>query len=970
MIPPRATYRLQMREAFGFAAAVAIAPYLARLGISHVYLSPIFKARPGSAHGYDITDHSALNPELGTEADFAAMIAAFRREGLGVVLDIVPNHMGVGGADNPLWLDVLAWGQESRYAGWFDIDWSAHSGPRGGKLLAPVLGEPYGEALRAGTLALKFDADAGAFAVWAYDSHKLPISPLTYATVLGRDAEALERMGDRFLDLPNWRPEIAARASGLEAELAALVRDDPAARAGVEARVAAINGDWRALDALIAAQNWRVAFFRVAEDEINYRRFFNINDLAGLRMELGPVFRHAHARVFAMLEAGDIEGLRIDHIDGLFDPKAYLVALREHAARPFWLVVEKILAPHEALRPDWPVEGTTGYDFVNWLLGVLIDPAAEAAFDETYRSFAGASESYASVAIASKLRIMDYEMASEATALGRAAARLADESPMTADLTRGILQRAIRQTVAHFPVYRTYLDLAGEPDEADLRDIAWAIARARRSDPDLHPSAFDFLEAALTANPEALRARRLSRTGTVRFAMRMQQATGPVMAKGVEDTAFYRYSRFVALNEVGGAPDRFGVAPAAFHKANVQRAKSWPLAMLASATHDTKRGEDSRARLAVLAERPEEWRRQVGGWSRILRARLGDVEGAAAPDRNDEYLIYQMLVGAWPMDMLESPAPAALAAFAERLRGALTKSIREAKLRSGWASPNAAYEEAALAFAAEALRPDGGFLAAFLPFVAEVARLGVHNSLVQTVLKLTAPGVPDIFQGAELWDFSLVDPDNRRPVDYRARSAALDAIAPLLGLSTAALGGVGAPSPLVGEGGEGGRAAADRKPGDGADSRFQPDPPPQPSPTRGEGAQRSLLDASENRAGLFASLMESWRDGRVKLATSALLLALRRDRRALFAEGGYQPLEIVGEEADWAFGFLREHAGQRLAVIVARYPARREAKPDWQAVARLPAGRWSDLFRASAIDPDAPLGSWLGELPVAVLTHL
>jgi (1->4)-alpha-D-glucan 1-alpha-D-glucosylmutase len=909
MIRPRASYRLQLRKSFGFADAAKIAPYLAGLGVSHAYVSPVFKARPGSTHGYDITDHSQLNPQLGTEADYEGMIAAFRREGLGVILDIVPNHIGVGGADNPFWLDVLKWGPASHYAGWFDIDWSAHAGPGGGKLLAPVLGEQYGEALRAGKLALRFDMEAGAFAVWAYDIHKLPVDPLTYPMILGRSPEVLDQIGDRFLDLPNWRPQIAERALGLERELAGLARQDADALETIEGRVDMFNRDWRELDRLIEAQHWRVAFFRVAEDEINYRRFFNINDLAGLRMELAPVFLHAHARIFAMLAAGEIEGLRIDHIDGLFDPKAYLAALREHAGRPFYLVVEKILGPHESMRGDWPIDGGTGYDFVNLVLGVLIDGSSEAAFDDAYRSFAGVSQGFAEIAIASKFRIMDNEMASEIAALGRAAARLAGGSPMTADLTRGTLDRAIRQTIAHFPVYRTYVDLAGRPNDADLRDLAWAITRARRGDPDLHPSAFDFLEAALTANAEALRKKELSRTAALRFAMRMQQVSGPVMAKGVEDTAFYRYNRFIALNEVGGAPDRFGVPPSTFHKANSQRAERWPQAMLASATHDTKRGEDARARLAVVSERPEEWRRQTAAWSRLLRARIGNAEAVQAPDRNDEYMLYQMLVGSWPIEILESPTAESLAAFAERIREALTKSIREAKLHSGWAAPNAAYEEACLAFASEALRTDGrAFFSAFLPFVADVARLGVQNSLVQTVLKLTAPGVPDTYQGSELWDFSLVDPDNRRAVDYQARAAQLDELRPL------------------------------------------------------------LLDA-ERRWNLFQTLLQTWRDGRVKLATIALLLGLRGERPALFAEGGYRPIEIGGEEADWALGFVRERGPERLAVIVARNPAKREAEPEWRAVANLPEGRWVDVFRGREIDVRSPLRDWLGALPVAVLTE-
>ncbi len=651
---PRATYRLQMRKGFGFAEAAALAPYLARLGISHVYLSPFFRARPDSSHGYDITDHAQLNPELGGEADYRAMIEAFERVGLGRILDFVPNHMGVGGADNPLWLDVLEWGQDSRYASWFDIDWRARGEETRGKVLTPILGGQYGEELRDGKLALAFDE--GAFCVWAYGVHKLPVSPLTYPMILGQESPALDRASDLFLDLPQWGVEMAERAAELKRRLAILVRDDLVAREELEARVAAFNNDWTKLDRLIADQNWRVAFFRVAEDEINYRRFFNINDLAGLRVELEPVFAHAHRRVFAMLRDGDIDGLRIDHIDGLFDPKAYLRALREQAGDMFYLVVEKILAAHERLRTDWPVQGATGYAFLNLSLGLLVEPSAEAAFDETWRLFGGSDETFEEVARVSKLRILDHEMASELNALGLAAARLARSSPMTADLTRGLLQRAIKETIASFPVYRTYVDLDGAITDADRRDIAWGISRARRFDPDLHPSAFDFLEHVLTADAEALKAKGLSRTAALRFAMKFQQLSGPVMAKGVEDTAFYRYNRFIALNEVGGAPERFGLTPALFHRANARRAETLPLAMLASATHDTKRGEDARARLAALSELPEEWRRQVTTWSRILRARRGDVEGKAPPARDDEYLLYQMLVGSWPLGMLESPA--------------------------------------------------------------------------------------------------------------------------------------------------------------------------------------------------------------------------------------------------------------------------------------------------------------------------
>lgn len=897
MTPPRATYRLQLAGGFGFAEAGSVAPYLAALGVSHVYLSSIFKARPGSTHGYDITDHHELNPDLGTEADFRAMIAAFQSRGLGRILDIVPNHMGIGGADNPLWLDVLEWGPESRYASWFDIDWRARGDELHGKLLTPALGEFYGEALRGGKLKLAF-AD-GAFSVWAYGEHKLPVSPLTYPAILGRELPPLERLADEFVDLPQWRPQIAERAAALKAEFGRLARDDDKVRTAIDTRLALFNDDWAALDRLIVDQRWRIAFFRVAEDEINYRRFFNISELAGLRMELEPVFEHAHARILTLLHAGDINGLRIDHIDGLFDPKRYLTTLRERADEPFYLVVEKILAAHERLRADWPIDGSTGYDYLNESLGLLIDPGSEGAMTDLWRAFGGPAESFEETAKAAKLRILEVEMASELNALGRAAARLARSTPMTADLTRGALQRAIKQTIANFPVYRTYVDFSGTLDEADRRDIAWAISRARRSDPDLHPSAFDFLEAVLMADTRALKARDLSLTAALRVAMKLQQLSGPVMAKGVEDTAFYRYNRLIALNEVGGAPDRFGLAPAAFHRALARRARDWPNAMLASATHDTKRGEDARARLAVLSELPEEWAKQTTAWSRILRARRGDVEGHAPPAREDEYLLYQMIVGSWPMELLEEPSAAGLAAYRDRLVEALRKALREAKRRSSWSAPDLEYEEATLAFAAEAVRPDGNaFLDAFRPFVSRLARLGVDNGLAQTVLKLTAPGVPDTFQGCELWDLSFVDPDNRRPVDYAARSAALGS-----------------------------------------------------------------LDAPD---GGFEGLMRTWMDGRVKLATIAKLLAFRREHPALFAEGDYAPIEIVGADADCAVGFLRNFGEEKLAVLVALRPAKRESRLEWEAFARVPEGQWRPLFGKNAPGPTTPPREAFATLPFAV----
>jgi (1->4)-alpha-D-glucan 1-alpha-D-glucosylmutase len=885
-VKPRATYRLQFHAAFGFDQAAAIAPYLARLGISHVYASPYLKARPGSTHGYDIVDHNALNPELGDQASYDRMCTAFAAHGLKQILDFVPNHVGVGGADNPFWLDTLEWGPASPHAGWFDIDWEPDRPDLRDKVLVPVLGDQYGAVLDAGQLRLVFDADQGAFAVWAYDSHKLPICPLHYARILGDAAPELERLGDAFSGLPEWRPQEQWHAQRLKTELAALTRARPDLLGIIDTRLAHLNGGgahgWRDLDALIRLQHWRVAYFRVAADDINYRRFFNINDLAGVRVELPDVFDHMHALALRLLAEERIDGLRIDHIDGLLDPKAYLRRLRQAGGDDFYLVVEKILAQHEALRRDWPVDGTTGYDFVNLALGLLVDPAGEEGLTEAYAAFAGDTSTFGELVRDCKLRIMDNEMASELNALARDAARVARQNPHTADFTRNILHRAIRAVVAVFPVYRTYLDDQGAPAADDRRDLDWAIAQARKLAGELDPSVFDFLHRLLSGDLVAQPRSGFRRYAALRCAMTFQQYSGPVMAKGLEDTAFYRFNRLIALNEVGGHPQSVGLSVAAFHKANSQRAQHWPNAMLGSSTHDTKRGEDARARLAVLSELPPDWSRNVEAWSRLLRARRGDMAVTAPPDRNDEYMFYQLLLGSWPVDLLDGDMPAdALAAYLERVQGALIKSMREAKLHSTWAAPDAAYEAAMVDFAALALDPVRGaaFLASFRPFAARVARLGADNSLVQTVLKLTLPGAPDIYQGAELWDLSLVDPDNRRPVDYAERGRLL-----------------------------------------------------------------ARID------GPLASLMADWRDGRFKLAAIARLLALRGDAPALFAKGDYEPITAQGPDADRICAFARRWKDRELLVVARRFPTRRGLQAGLDLPGRLRTGGWRDLLGGGTAD--------------------
>ncbi len=678
-------------------------------------------------------------------------------------------------------------------------------------------------------------------------------APSTTTASSASAIRGLEWLGDAFAGLPGWRPQIGRRADELKAELAALIREEPKARRGIEAAVARFNGEagdfetWRRLHVLIQEQHWRVAHFRVAADDINYRRFFNINDLAGLRMELPDVFDHIHQLAFRLLADGTVDGLRIDHVDGLLDPGGYLHRLREKAPRQgFYLVVEKILARHETLREEWPVDGTTGYDFTNQVTGLLIDPAGEEGFSQAYAAFAGEPRPFAEVVRESKLRIMENEMASELNVLARDASRVARQNPHTADFTRNILSRALKEVIASFPVYRTYVDAEGAPTDADRRDLDWAVAQARQRDPDLDPSVFVFVHALLSGDLVAEPGSGFSRHAALRAAMKAQQYSGPVMAKGLEDTAFYRYNRFIALNEVGGHPDEFGIRLGAFHYANRHRAEHWPQAMLGTATHDTKRGEDTRARLAVLSEMPQEWARQVQAWSRLLRARHGDVEGTAPPDRNDEYLFYQLLVGTWPVELLTevSDGPA-MAAFVERLKATMIKSMREAKVNSNWAAPDEAAEGAMISFVEDALdlSPSTAFFDSALPFVRQVARLGAHNSLVQTVLKLTSPGVPDIYQGSELWDLSMVDPDNRRPVDYRLRQTMLEAV---------------------------------------------------------------LAALDSDRAGAIRQFAETWQDGRLKLATIATLLRHRQAHGAVFAEGAYEAVTAEGPEADQICAFLRQ----------------------------------------------------------------
>ena len=760
----RATYRVQLHAGFDFAAAASITDYLAALGISHLYCSPYLQAAKGSTHGYDIVDPRAVNRELGGAPGHARLSEALRGVGLGQVLDIVPNHMAISGPDNPWWWDVLENGPASRYASYFDVDWDPPETRLRNVVLLPVLADHYGRVLERGDLRLS--RDGVAFTI-RYQNHVFPVSPQSLDSLLAIAAErtrseALAFIADALSELPS--PTAIDHASVerrhqhktvLYESLARLFAEEPHTAQAVDAVVDEVNGSVDSLDALLERQNFRLAHWRAAARDLGYRRFFDINGLVGLRVEHDHVFRDTHRLVLAWLMDGTLDGLRIDHPDGLRDPEAYFDRLRE-AGPEAWITVEKILQPGEALRDSWPVDGTTGYDFLNRVSGLFVDPEGEKALTELYAEFTGESTDWAEVARAKKHQVMREMMGSDLNRLTALFLEVCERRRRYRDYTRHELHEALRDTLACFPVYRTYV--RPEPaavDDDDARRIVEATETARAHRPDLDGELFEFLRDLLR--------RRLVGDLETELTMRFQQLSSPVMAKGVEDTAFYSFNRLVALNDVGGDPSRFGVGVEEFHQACVDTLELWPRTMLATSTHDTKRSEDVRARLDLLSEIPERWSHAVRRWAALNeRHHRGEW-----PDRNAEYLFYQTLVGAWPIDP-------------DRVIGYMKKASREAKAHTSWTSPDEAYDTALGSFI-EAAMADLSFTVDVEAFVAPLITAGRVNSLAQTLLKLTAPGIPDIYQGTELWDLSLVDPDNRRPVDYALRRrllAALDRATP------------------------------------------------------------------------------------------------------------------------------------------------------------------------------------------------
>ena len=749
---PRAVYRVQLNQNFDFSQAADIAGYLKDLGVSHLYCSPVLQAAPGSSHGYDVVDPSRLNQELGGEEAYQRLCDRLDELEIGQLLDMVPNHMAITGPENPWWWDVLENGPSSRFASYFDVDWDPASAPYSNLMLLPVLGDHYGRVLENGEF--KLIHKQGRFTMTYYDV-EFPVSPRSLASLLETVAHRSHSEKVSFIAgaLQNLPVATATDSKSIQRRhrdkqvlgelLHNLCLENERITQIIDEVVEEVNQNPDALDELFGEQNYRVAFWRKAEQEIAYRRFFDIQSLVGLRMEDEQVFYDTHQLIFRLIDDGSVAGLRIDHPDGLFDPRAYFKRLRERYA-DLWLIAEKILEPEEHLRQSWPISGTSGYDFLNLVNGLFIRQENEPLFTDFWTEHSGLTADFEQLAYEKKHLVMRQILGSDVNTLTALLLEIAEGHRRHRDYNRGQVHQAIREIAACFPVYRTYVQAEEqEISDADIRYIEKAVGRARENRQDLGADLFDFILDILL----------LRITGELEstFVMRFQQFTAPVMAKGVEDTAFYIFNRLVSLNEVGGTPARFGQSVLQFHEHNSEVQRHWPNALLTLSTHDTKRSEDVRSRLNVLSEIPEQWLSSVRDWMSCN----AQYKQSGYPEFNTEYLLYQTLVGAWPIDK-------------QRIHDYMKKAVREAKMYTAWTDQNNEYEDALAGFI-DALYTDESFMDKVKSFVETIKTAGYMNSLAQTLLKCTAPGIPDIYQGTELWDHSLVDPDNRRSVDFKMR---------------------------------------------------------------------------------------------------------------------------------------------------------------------------------------------------------
>jgi (1->4)-alpha-D-glucan 1-alpha-D-glucosylmutase len=971
---PVSTYRVQMHKGFPFADAQNIIGYLKKLGVGDFYSSPIFEARPGSMHGYDVTRHDRLNPELGGEEGFASFSAELQRQGLGLLLDIVPNHMGVGN-DSIWWQDVLENGHASRYAEYFDIDWKPLKSALRNKLLLPILGDQYGSELE--RKHIQVSLEDGRPCIHYYD-HTMPVAPRTVHLIFDHPGGGSSPLPQFFFELvqqidklpphetssDELREKRQKRLGELLPALREALRSEEM-QPVIQHALESINGSegdphsFDRLHRLLDAQPYRLASWRTSAEEINYRRFFDVNDLVGLRMENPEVFAATHCLIRRLIASHAVTGLRIDHCDGMFNPRQYLIRLQllylasqcagaeprqETAANgiersvldtvrgydwsqsqgPLYTVVEKILEPREYLPPEWPVRGTSGYDFVYLANGIFIQSANEKRFNALYSHVLGHPVDPDEIIYRSKLQVMQTALASEVYALTNLLSGIAASNRKARDFTDNILETVLRHTIAAFPVYRTYIDDRGEYGARDVAFLRFAIARAKRLNPDIDASAFDFLRETLLLQNPSLATKQKPDSQILYFALKFQQLTGPVMAKGVEDTAFYVYTRFLSSNEVGGSAKSFGISLDTLHQSNQERLNHSPDTMLTTSTHDTKRSEDVRNRLNVLSELPQVWSSSVHRWQRMnakFKQKMED--GRIVPDGNEEYLLYQTILGAWPWQM-ESREDREN--YVERIRQYAFKALSEAKVNLSWINPDPEYMKAVYAFITAIMMPgsrgkESPFIASLRSLLPQLQMFGAVNSLAQVVLKSAVPGIPDFYQGSELWDLSLVDPDNRRPVDYDQRAGYLDA---LLALS--------------------------EQDGPGAVCR----------------------DVLSNLA-----------DGRAKLWTTHRALQLRQQEHAIFRRGEYSPLEVAGEHQENVIAFLRrDPASQRsVLAVIPRFactlmrgkpelPLRDAWGKDQLRIPLPPATRFTNYFTGESVtvteEQTSPLSTLLNVFPVGL----
>lgn len=921
---PLATYRLQLRKEFVFADAAKQVDYAAALGISDFYCSPVFLSTPGSSHGYDVNDYRRVNPELGGRKELERLHTRLREHGMGLLLDFVPNHMGINGPGllNTWWRDVLEHGEHSAYAQFFDIDWDAGTHHGRSQVLVPLLEDHYGRVLEAGKLSLV--CEDGGLSV-AYYEMRFPLSPHTYPHVL-RFPEAggeLQGLSDVIGALP--KPDASedveaaktrtARFAELKKTLRGLLARDAQVGERLQARLDQLNGragepgSFDELDAIVQHQHYRLAFWKAGVHETNYRRFFAIDTLIGLRMENPAVFHECHALLAELVRERIVTGLRIDHVDGLRDPRQYLDRLQSFAlgdagkpVKPLYVLVEKILEHGELLPGEWATHGTTGYEFIEQLADVLVDGSAERKFTETYAEFSGETESYVDVVYAKKRLVLDEMFANAVTRFAHDLTEYLQSDRLWRDVTRNELTVAVREIMAAFPVYRTYRRVGEAVSAADRHVIEQAVATAIARNRRFNAAPFELVRDVLVGSYPGEHAPAGLRRRLTAWVLSFQQYTGAVMAKAVEDTAFYTYSRFIALNEVGGDPGRFGGTVNAFHAANAERLRASPHALLATSTHDTKVAEDVRARLYALSEMPHAWRDWLAEWTESNRAHKTVIDGRAAPDANEEYRLYQVLLGAWPAD---DAAPDE--AFRARMREYWRKAVSEAKRNTSWVQPNEPWLEAGDRFLDRILDPATGriFLESFRPKARRLARLGMVNSLTQVTLKITSPGVPDFYQGTELWDLSLVDPDNRRPVDFESR--------------------------------------------------------------------RRLADEAEKTS--WRTLLAQWEDGAVKLRLVQTLLRFRAAHADLFRSGEYQPWESRGRFAANVIAFARSSESERVLVLVPRLTSQLGCPPlglVWDDTAigtGAHAAVWKDVIsgRELAGGDGLKCADVFAEMPVAVL---